>query len=154
MNRISRTGLATLGAVAAVAVGGLGMAYATTPSGQQAQASAAPQDTQVEALNRTALSLQSEADKVQRTLAAATSASPSESPEPSDSPSESAEPTTRSETAEPSDRPTAVEPAAHETDAPTQALAHSEADAHEQAGSHPEAEHLETDGPETGGAHD
>lgn len=135
MNRISRTGLAAIGAVVVVAAGGLGMAYATTPAGSQAQASATPQDDQVQTLNRTAEALNSQAAEVERSLAA--SASAFEAPEPSEEPSETAEPT---------GRPTArVEPTERETHAKPQGT-HSEADDHEQSDSTPEAQHLETDG--------
>lgn len=130
MNRISRTGLAAIGATVVVAAGGLGMAYAATPLGHQPQASASATDDQVQALNKTAEALNSQAAEVERSLAA--SASASERPEPSEEPSETAEPTRR------------AAPTAHETHAPT--AAHSEADDHEQSDSTPEPGHVETDG--------
>ena len=135
MNRISRTGLAAIGAVVVVAAGGLGMAYAATPTGHQPQASATPTDDQLQALNKTAEALKSQAAEVERSLAA--SASASELPEPSEEPSETAEPTVR-----PTGR---VELTEHENHSQTPGD-HSEGDDHEQAGSTPEPQHVETDG--------
>jgi hypothetical protein len=80
MHRIIRTALASLGAAVVVAGGSLGVAYATTPTSNPAQTSAAGDSDQVAALNKQADDLLAKIATLEKQLAstAAPTSSPSE----------------------------------------------------------------------------
>jgi len=90
MNRIIRTALASVGAAVVITGGGLGVAYATTPTSAPAQTSASADADQVAALNQTADDLLAKIATLEKQLAS--------TPDPTSSASELA----RQENAAPS----------------------------------------------------
>src|SRR5665647_3308787 len=69
MNRIIRTALASVGAAVVITGGGLGVAYATTPTSAPAQTSASADADQVAALNQAADDLQAKIATLEKQLA-------------------------------------------------------------------------------------
>ncbi|HEY8663830.1 MAG TPA: hypothetical protein VIL68_09460 [Propionibacteriaceae bacterium] len=69
MNRIIRTALASVGAAVVITGGGLGVAYATTPTSAPAQTSASADADQVAALNQTADDLLAKIATLEKQLA-------------------------------------------------------------------------------------
>ena len=69
MNRIIRTALASVGAAVVMTGGGLGVAYATTPTSAPAQTSASADADQVAALNQTADDLLAKIATLEKQLA-------------------------------------------------------------------------------------
>src|SRR5664280_951184 len=69
MNRIIRTALASVGAAVVITGGGLGVAYATTPTSAPAQTSASADTDQVAALNQAADDLQAKIATLEKQLA-------------------------------------------------------------------------------------
>jgi len=69
MNRIIRTALASVGAAVVITGGGLGVAYATTPTSAPAQTSASADADQVAALNQAADDLLAKIATLEKQLA-------------------------------------------------------------------------------------
>ena len=111
MNRIIRTALASVGAAVVITGGGLGVAYATTPTSAPAQTSASADADQVAALNQTADDLLAKIATLEKQLAS--------TPDPTSSASELA----RQENAAPSTQTAFPAAQVTTTTAPAQASA-------------------------------
>jgi len=111
MNRIIRTALASVGAAVVITGGGLGVAYATTPTSAPAQTSASADADQVAALNQTADDLLAKIATLEKQLAS--------TPDPTSSASELA----KQENAAPSTQTASPAAQVTTTTAPAQASA-------------------------------
>ena len=111
MNRIIRTALASVGAAVVITGGGLGVAYATTPTSAPAQTSASADADQVAALNQAADDLQAKIATLEKQLAS--------TPDPTSSASELA----KQENAAPSTQTASPAAQVTTTTAPAQASA-------------------------------
>jgi hypothetical protein len=80
MNRIIRTALASVGAAVVITGGGLGVAYATTPTAAPAQTSSTGDTDQVAALNQAADDLLAKIATLEKQLTSTPAATPSSSP--------------------------------------------------------------------------